>query len=134
MEFCCYICAGAPSCSLELLDKLQKRICRTVGPLLAASLEPIVEMLPPKVFSIGVTLVDVHLTWLNWFHFLIFEEGLLVILTDCVIFLSPFLDVIRISISSFFSRTARLEFSAYRMHLFDLKTRIDRHLLSVGSF
>ena len=31
----------APSCYLELLDKLQKRICRTVGPSLAASLEPL---------------------------------------------------------------------------------------------
>ena len=28
-----------PSCYLELLDKLQKRICRIVGPSLAASLE-----------------------------------------------------------------------------------------------
>ena len=28
-------------CYLELLDKLQKRICRTVGPSLAASLEPL---------------------------------------------------------------------------------------------
>ena len=34
-------CAGAPSCYLELLDKLQKRICRTVGPSLAVSLEPL---------------------------------------------------------------------------------------------
>ena len=33
--------AGASSCYLELLDKLQKRICRTVGPSLAASLEPL---------------------------------------------------------------------------------------------
>ena len=40
MEYCCHAWAGAPSCYLELLDKLQKRICRTVGPLLAASLEP----------------------------------------------------------------------------------------------
>ena len=32
---------GAPSCYMELLDKLQKRICRTVGPSLAASLEPL---------------------------------------------------------------------------------------------
>ena len=31
--------AGAPSCYLELLDKLQKRICRTDDPSLAASLE-----------------------------------------------------------------------------------------------
>ena len=41
MEYCCYIWAGAPSCYLDLLDKLQKRICRIVGPSLAASLEPL---------------------------------------------------------------------------------------------
>ena len=41
MEYCCNIWAGAPSCNLELLDKLKKRICRDVGPLLAASLEPL---------------------------------------------------------------------------------------------
>ena len=39
MEYCCHVWAGAPSCYLELLDKLQKRICRTVGPSLAASIE-----------------------------------------------------------------------------------------------
>ena len=32
MEYCCYIWAGAPSCYLDLLDTLQKRICRIVGP------------------------------------------------------------------------------------------------------
>ena len=41
MEYCCHVWAGAPSCYLELLNKLQKRICRTVGPSLAASLEPL---------------------------------------------------------------------------------------------
>ena len=41
MEYCCHVWAGAPSCYLELLDKLQKWICRTVGPSLAASLEPL---------------------------------------------------------------------------------------------
>ena len=30
-----------PSCCLELLDKLQKRICRTVDRLLAVTLEPL---------------------------------------------------------------------------------------------
>ena len=42
-------------------------------------------------------MVDVNLNWLNWFHFLILEGGLLVILIDCMIFLSPFLDVTRMS-------------------------------------
>ena len=41
MEYCCHVWADAPSYYLELLDKLQKRICRTVGPSLAASLEPV---------------------------------------------------------------------------------------------
>ena len=45
MEYFCHIWAGASSCYLELLDKLQKRICRTAGPSLAASLEPLAHRL-----------------------------------------------------------------------------------------
>ena len=41
MEYCCHVWAVAPSSYLELLDKLQKRICRTVGPSLTASLQPL---------------------------------------------------------------------------------------------
>ena len=41
MEYCCHKWTGAPSCYMELLDKLQKRICRTAGPSLATSLEPL---------------------------------------------------------------------------------------------
>ena len=33
--------AVAPSCYLDVLDKLHKRLCRTGGPSLAASLEPL---------------------------------------------------------------------------------------------
>ena len=40
MEYC-HIWAGAPGCYLELLDKLQKTICRTVGSSLTVSLEPL---------------------------------------------------------------------------------------------
>ena len=40
-KYCCHVWHGAPSCYLELLDKLQKRICRTAAPSLAASLEPL---------------------------------------------------------------------------------------------
>ena len=39
MEYFCHAWTGTPSCYLELLDKLQKLICRTVGPSLAAFLE-----------------------------------------------------------------------------------------------
>ena len=72
--------------------------------------------------SIGITLVDVNLNWLNWFHFLILEGGLLLILIDCMIFLSPFLDITRMSMSTVFSssHSYTLEFSAYRMLTFDL--------------
>ena len=39
MEYCCHDWADAPSWYLDMLDKLQKRVYRTVGPALAASLE-----------------------------------------------------------------------------------------------
>ena len=52
MEYCCDVWAGAPSCYLELLDKVQKRICRTVGPSLAASLEPLAHR--PNVASLSL--------------------------------------------------------------------------------
>ena len=35
----CHVCEVAPSCYLQLSDKLHKQICRIVGPALAASLE-----------------------------------------------------------------------------------------------
>ena len=41
MEYCCHVWAGARSCYLHLLDKLEKQICTTVGSSLAASLEPL---------------------------------------------------------------------------------------------
>ena len=41
IECCCHVLAGARSCYLELLDKLQKWIYRTVGSSLATSLEPL---------------------------------------------------------------------------------------------
>ena len=41
IQYGCHVRAGASSCHLELLDKLQKQICRTVGPSLVTSLEPL---------------------------------------------------------------------------------------------
>ena len=43
MEYYCHVWAGASSCYLELFVKLQKRLCRTVGPSPAASLEPLAQ-------------------------------------------------------------------------------------------
>ena len=41
MQCCCDVWAGFPNCYLEILDKLQKQICWTVGSSLAASLKPL---------------------------------------------------------------------------------------------
>ena len=93
--------ACAPSCYLELLDKLQKGICRTAGSSLAASLEPLAHHRNIAILSLFYSyLVDVHHNWLNWFHFLILEGVLLVILINCMIFLSLFVNVTRISMST----------------------------------
>ena len=54
MEYCCYVWTGAPSFYFELLDKLQKQICRTVGPSLASSLEPFSGTLRQNVGSLSL--------------------------------------------------------------------------------
>ena len=41
MEYCCHVWIAAPSCCLEMLDKLQKWIGRTVSSSLAACPEPL---------------------------------------------------------------------------------------------
>ena len=102
MEYCCHVWAGAPSCYFELLDKLQKRICRTVGSSLAASLECLVHC--RNVVSLSLFYryyfgrCSSELAQL--FHMLFLEGGLLVILMDCMIFLPPFLNVTRMSMST----------------------------------
>ena len=53
-----------------------------------------------SVFSVVFTLADIHLNWLNWFCYLFFTVGPLVILIGGIFFLSPFLDFIRISMST----------------------------------
>ena len=99
MEYYCHVWAGAPSCYLELLDKLQKQICRTVGPSLAASLEPLAQ-----------NVASLSLFYRYYFGRgsselarlvpLLLEGGLLGILIECTIFLSPFLNVTRMSMSA----------------------------------
>ena len=85
-------------------------------------------------------MVDVLQNWLNWFHFLFLEGGLLVILIDCMIFLSPFLDVTRMSMStvSFLAQLGpemlSIECFPLTYNLNGLKSRFNRHLLTVGSF
>ena len=95
-------CARAPSCYLELLDKLQKWICRIVGPSLASSLKPFAHLwneanlnLLYKCYfgrcsSELAHLVPLYYSW----------GRSLVILIDCMIFLPPFLGVTRMSVST----------------------------------
>ena len=52
MEYCCHVWAGSSSCYLEFLNKLQKRTCRTVGPSLAASLEPLAHRRNAAILSL----------------------------------------------------------------------------------
>ena len=98
MEYCCHVWVGAPSCDVELLDKLQKRICTTGGPSLAASLE---------LLAYRRNIASLSLFYRYYFGRCSSElVGLLVILIDCLIFLSPFVDVTRMSMSivSFFAQ------------------------------
>ena len=84
--------------SIDSSQLLVVTTCNQLNPWL------ITKMQPAEVFSMVITSViaflDVHLNWLNWFDFLILEGGLLVILIDCMIFLPPFLDVTRMSMST----------------------------------
>ena len=48
----------------------------------------------------GVTSVSVHLNWLKWTLFLILVEGLSIILMGYAILVSPFLGVIKLSLSA----------------------------------
>ena len=65
------------------------KIYRTVGPSLAASLETLAHR--QNVASLSLLYrycFDIFfLNWLNWFHFIILEIGLLVILIDSITFL-----------------------------------------------
>ena len=76
-EYCCHVWAGTPNCYLDMLDRLQKQVCRTVCPSLAASLELLTQRQNVTSFSVffGYYLVDVHLNLLNWFCFLFLVEG-----------------------------------------------------------
>ena len=143
MEYCCHVWAGAPSCYVELLDKLQKRICRTVGPSLAASLEPLAHhrnvvslSLFYRYYFVRCSSELAKLVPLPFFQgrFTRYSDRLhdfSVTIPRC------YKDVY---VNSFFRRTARL-WNSLPIECFPLtydlngfKSRISRHLLTVGSF
>ena len=106
MEYYCHVWDGAPSYYLDLLDKLQKRISRIVGPSLAASLKPLAHR--RNVASLSLFYMyylgrcSSELAQLVPLPFSRGTSRLLVILMDCMIFLSPFIDVTRMSMSTVF--------------------------------
>ena len=132
LEYCC-----APSCYLELLDMLQKLICRTVGPSLAASLEPLASLSLFYRYYLGrcssglAQLVPLPFSQGRSTHYCDRLHDFSVTIHRC------YKDVY---VNSFFSRTARL-WNSMPVECFPLpydlsgfKFRINRHLLTVGSF
>ena len=141
MEYCCHVWAGAPSCYLELLDKLQKRICRTVGPSLAASLEPLAHR---------QNVASLSLFYRYYFGRFSFELAQLFPLPYSRWRSTRYSDRLHFSVTiprcykdvyvnSFFPRTGRL-WNSLSIECFPLtydlsgfKSRINRYLLTVGS-
>ena len=143
MEYCCHVWAGAPSCYLELLDKLQKQICRTVGPSLAASLEP---------WAYRRNVASLSLFYRYYFGRCSSELARLVPLPYSQGRSTRYSDRLHdfsvtiprcykdVYVNSVFPRTARLwnslpiECFPLTYDLSGFKSRINRYLLTVGSF
>ena len=142
MEYCCHVWAGAPSCYLELLDKLPKQIWKAVGPSLAASLESLVHRR---------NIASLSLFYRYYFGRCSSELTQLVPLpyfrgrsTRYSDRLHDFSVTIPrcykdINVNSFFPRTARLwdsvtlECFPWTYDLSGFKSRINRYLVTVGS-
>ena len=143
MEYCCHAWVGTPSCYLELLDKLQKRICRTVGPSLAASLEPLAHCRNAaslslfyryyfgRYFSELAQVVPLPFSQEKFSFYSGRLHDFPVTIPRC------YKDVY---VNTFFPRTARLwnyvpiKCFPLTYNLNGFKSRISRHLLAVGSF
>ena len=135
MEYCCHVWAGAPNCYLELLDKLQKQIYRTVGAFLAASLEPLAHR---------QNVASLSLFYRYYFGRCSSDLAQLVPpgysdrLHDFSVTIPRcYKDAF---VNSFFPRTVRLWNSLHKecfpltYDLSGFKSRIKRHLLTVASF
>ena len=89
--------------------------------------------------SASITLVDIHLNWLNWCHFHILTGSPLLILIDCMIFLSSYLNVTRMTISTVFfllqlgSAILYLQNVFFTCDLNNHKFRVNGTLLFLGS-
>ena len=109
MKYCCHVWADAPGSYLKFLDKLQKRICRTVGPSLAVSLEHLVHCRNISSLSLFYRYYFGRCSGLVQLVPVPYSRGRSTRYCDRLhdFFLS-FLDVSRMSVNSFFPCTARL--------------------------
>ena len=110
MKYCCHVWPGALSCYFKLLDKLQTWICRTVGPLLAASLELLAHH--RNIASISLFYRYYFGRYSSELVVLPYSRGRPTCYSDRLHywkFLSTFLDVTRMSISTV-SFLAQLDF------------------------
>ena len=143
MEYCCHVWAGTPSCYLELLGGLRKRICRTVGCSLVASLEPLAH---------GRNVASLGLFYRYYFGRCSSELAQLVPLPFFRGSSTRYFDRLHdfsvtiprcykdVYVNSFFPRTARLwnslpiEYFLLTYDLSGFKSRINRYLLTVDFF
>ena len=143
MEYCCHVWAGAPSCYLKLLHKLQKWICRTFGLSFAASLEPLAHCRNVASLSLFcryyfgkcvselAELVPLPYTWGRSACCTDRLHGFPVTIAKC------YKDL---CVKRFFRCTARLwnclpiEWFPLTYDLSAFKSRISRHFLTVDSF
>ena len=88
-QCCCHVWVDAPNCSkLDIVDRLQKRVCRTIDLALAPSHELLTHLRIVASLSVFCG-YNVLLNWPNWFHFLVFVGSTLVILIGCIFFCHP---------------------------------------------
>ena len=143
MKYCCHVWADAPSCYLELLDKLQKLICRTAGLSLATFLE---------LFAHCRNVASLSLFYRYYFGRCSSELAQLVPLPSFRGRSTRYSDRFRdfsvtiprcykdVYVKSFFPRIVRLwnslpkECFPSTYNLNGFKSRVNRHLLTVGSF
>ena len=143
MEYCCHVWDGAPSCYFDLLDKLQKQICRIVGSSLEASLEPLAHRR---------NVANLSLFYRYYFGSCSSELAQLVPVPFSQGWSTRYSDRLHdfsvtthrcykdVYVNSFFPRRAKfwnslpIECFPLTYDLSGFKFRINRHLLTVGSF
>ena len=142
MGYYCHVWARAPSCYLELLDKPQKRICRTDGPSFATALEPLAHRR---------NVANLSLFYRYYCGRCLSELAQLVLFLFFCGRSTRYSDRLHVSVtiprcykyvyvSSFFPRTGRhwnslpIECFPMTYNLSNFNSRINRYLLTLGSF